>query len=121
VQGDRDRISQVVYNLVNNAFKFNQDGGNITVSSKVEDNKIIVSVKDSGQGIDPKILPKLFSKFEANAFSGIGLGLYICKNIVEMHGGRIWAQNNNFINGDNGATFYFSLPVLNVHRDHLVS
>ena len=121
VQGDRDRISQVVYNLVNNAFKFNQDGGNITVSSKVEDNKIVVSVKDSGQGIDPKILPKLFSKFEANAFSGIGLGLYICKNIVEMHGGRIWAQNNNFINGDNGATFYFSLPVLNVHRDHLVS
>ncbi len=121
VQGDRDRISQVVYNLVNNAFKFNQDGGNITVSSKVEDNKIVVSVKDSGQGIDPKILPKLFSKFEANAFSGIGLGLYICKNIVEMHGGRIWAQNNNFINGENGATFYFSLPVLNVHRDHLVS
>lgn len=120
VEGDRDRISQVVHNLVNNAFKFSRDGGNITISSKVEDNKIVVSVKDTGQGIDPEILPKLFSKFEANAFSGIGLGLYICKNIVEMHGGRIWAQNNNFINRENGATFYFSLPVLNVHRDYLV-
>ena len=98
MQGDRDRISQVVYNLVNNAFKFTQDGGNITVSSKVEDNKIVISVKDSGQGINPKILPKLFSKFEANAFSGIGLGLYICKNIVEVHDGKIWVQNNNFIN-----------------------
>lgn len=115
VEGDRDRISQVVYNLVNNAFKFSRDGGNITISSNVEDNKIVVSVKDSGQGIDPKILPKLFSKFEVNAFSGIGLGLYICKNIIEMHGGRIWAQNNNLINGENGATFYFSLPVFKVH------
>jgi signal transduction histidine kinase len=55
MQGDSDRISQVVHNLVNNAFKFSRDGGNITVSSKVEDNnKVVVSVKDSGQGIDPK-------------------------------------------------------------------
>jgi signal transduction histidine kinase len=120
VEGDRDRISQVVYNLVNNAFKFSRDGGNITVSSNVEDNKIIVSIKDSGQGIDPKILPKLFSKFEPDAFSGIGLGLYICKNIIEKHGGKIWAQNNNFINGENGATFYFSLPVFNVHRNYII-
>ena len=120
VEGDRDRISQVVYNLVNNAFKFSRDGGNITVSSNVEDNKIIVSIKDSGQGIDPKILPKLFSKFESEAFSGVGLGLYICKNIIERHGGKIWAQNNNFINGENGATFYFSLPVFNVHRNYII-
>jgi signal transduction histidine kinase len=121
VEGDKDRISQVVYNLVNNAFKFSKDGSNITVNSKVEDNKIVVSVKDTGQGIDPEILPKLFSKFEAKSFSGSGLGLYICKNIIEAHGGKMWAQNNNIINGERGATFYFSLPVLNVHQNHLVS
>ena len=121
VEGDKDRISQVVYNLVNNAFKFSKDGSNITVNSKVEDNKIVVSVKDTGQGIDPEILPKLFSKFEAKSFSGSGLGLYICKNIIEAHGGKLWAQNNNIINGESGATFYFSLPVLNVHQNHLVS
>ncbi|HEY7570410.1 MAG TPA: histidine kinase dimerization/phospho-acceptor domain-containing protein [Nitrososphaeraceae archaeon] len=65
VQGDRDRISQVVYNLVNNAFKFSRDGGNITVSSKVEDNnKIVVSVKDNGQGIDPKFFPNYFQSLK---------------------------------------------------------
>lgn len=121
VEGDKDRISQVVYNLVNNAFKFSKDGSIITVNSKVEDSKIVVSVKDTGQGIDPEILPKLFSKFEAKSFSGSGLGLYICKNIIEAHGGKMWAQNNNIINGGSGATFYFSLPVLNGHQNHLVS
>lgn len=121
VEGDKDRISQVVYNLLNNAFKFSKDGSNITVNSKVEDSKIVVSVKDTGQGIDPEILPKLFSKFEAKSFSGSGLGLYICKNIIEAHGGKMWAQNNNIINGESGATFYFSLPVLNVHQNQLVS
>ena len=103
VEGDKDRISQVVYNLLNNAFKFSKDGSNITVNSKVEDSKIVVSVKDTGQGIDPEILPKLFSKFEAKSFSGSGLGLYICKNIIEAHGGKMWAQNNNIINGESGA------------------
>ncbi|MGA7900273.1 MAG: ATP-binding protein [Nitrososphaeraceae archaeon] len=120
VEGDKDRISQVVYNLLNNAFKFSKDGSNITVNSKVEDSKIVVSVKDTGQGIDPEILPKLFSKFEAKSFSGSGLGLYICKNIIEAHGGKMWAQNNNIINGESGATFYFSLPVLNVHQNYLI-
>ena len=120
VEGDKDRISQVVYNLLNNAFKFSKDGSNITVNSKVEDSKIVVSVKDTGQGIDPEILPKLFSKFEAKSFSGSGLGLYICKNIIEAHGGKMWAQNNNIINGESGAAFYFSLPVLNVHQNYLV-
>lgn len=120
VEGDKDRISQVVYNLLNNAFKFSKDGSNITVNSKVEDSKIVVSVKDTGQGIDPEILPKLFSKFEAKSYSGSGLGLYICKNIIEAHGGKMWAQNNNIINGESGATFYFSLPVLNVHQNYLV-
>lgn len=90
----------------------------ITVNTKLEDNNIIISVKDNGQGIDSNILPNLFSKFKAKSFSGTGLGLYICKNIIEAHGGRIWAENNNFINGERGATFYFSLPVLSVQQQH---
>jgi two-component system, OmpR family, sensor histidine kinase VicK len=108
VEGDEGRISQVVYNLVNNAFKFSKEGSIITVNTKLEDNKIIVSVKDTGQGIDPKIFPKLFSKFEAKSFSGTGLGLYISKNIIEAHGGRIWAENNP---DGKGATFTFGLPL----------
>lgn len=71
--------------------------------------EIIISIKDSGKGIAPDILPRLFSKFKTKDGSGgTGLGLYICKNIVEAHGGRIWAKNNE---EGNGATFSFSLPV----------
>jgi len=121
IEGDKGRISQVVYNLVDNAFKFSKEESFIAVNTKLEDNQIIISVKDNGQGIDPHILPKLFSKFKAKSFSGTGLGLYICKNIVEAHGGRIWAENNNLINGEKGATFYFSLPVLSVQQHQLVS
>lgn len=118
IEGDKGRISQVVHNLVDNAFKFSREEGEITVNTKLEDNKIIISVKDNGQGIDYNILPNLFSKFKAKSFSGTGLGLYICKNIIEAHGGRIWAENNNLINGEKGATFYFSLPILSVQQQH---
>ena len=121
IEGDEGRISQVVNNLVDNAFKFSKEEGIITVNTKLEDNKIIVSVKDNGQGIVPSILPKLFSKFKAESYSGTGLGLYICKNIVEAHGGKIWAENNSLINGERGATFYFSLPVLSIQQHQLVS
>ena len=110
VEGDEGRISQVLHDLINNAFKFSKEGSIITVSTKLEDDNIIVMVKDNGQGINHEIYPKLFSKFASNSFSGTGLGLYICKNIIEAHGGRIWAENNNLINGERGATFYFSLP-----------
>jgi two-component system, OmpR family, sensor histidine kinase VicK len=121
VKADEGRIGQVLYNLVNNAFKFSKDGSIITVNTILEDKKIIVSVKDNGQGIEPKIFPKLFSKFGAKSFSGTGLGLYISKNIIEAHGGRIWAKNNNLINGERGATFYFTLPVLDIQQNQLVS
>ena len=69
----------------------------------------IISIKDTGTGIDPEILPKLFSKFASRSFQGTGLGLFISKSIIEAHGGRIWAENN--ANGK-GATFTFSLPLL---------
>jgi signal transduction histidine kinase len=117
VQADKGRITQVINNLVDNALKFapQQNGKlDIVVSYSDSDNKekfdgnVIVSVKDNGTGIDPEIMPKLFSKFATKSFSGTGLGLYVSKNIIEAHGGKIWAENNN--NG-NGATFYFSLPI----------
>ena len=71
-------------------------------------NEIIVSIKDNGQGIDPEILPRLFSKFATKSYSGTGLGLFICKSIVEAHGGSIWAENNS---DGKGATFSFTLPL----------
>jgi len=71
---------------------------------------VVVMVKDNGAGIDKQILPNLFTKFASKSFQGTGLGLYICKSIVDSHGGKIWAKNNE--NGK-GATFSFSLPLDN--------
>ncbi|MGH9995269.1 MAG: sensor histidine kinase [Nitrososphaeraceae archaeon] len=122
VQADKGRITQVINNLVDNAIKFapQQNGKlDIVVSYSDSDNKekfdgnVIVSVKDNGTGIDPEIMPRLFSKFATKSFSGTGLGLYVSKNIIEAHGGKIWAENNN--NG-NGATFYFSLPISGLNQ-----
>ena len=70
----------------------------------------IVTVEDTGSGIHPEIFPKLFTKFSSKSFSGTGLGLYISKSIIEAHGGKIWAQNNN-VQGKHGAIFSFSLPL----------
>ena len=71
---------------------------------------VTIRVKDTGSGIDPKMMPRLFSKFaSSNKGSGMGLGLYISKSIVEAHGGDIWAQNNE--QGECGATFSFRLPL----------
>jgi signal transduction histidine kinase len=74
--------------------------------------KTLVSIKDSGKGIDPEIAQKLFSKFITKSFSGTGLGLFISKNIIEVHGGRIWAENNP---DGKGATFTFTLPLSIAH------
>ena len=117
VEADRDRLSQVIHNLLDNALKFtihNNQTIFVIVDKKKEDEEeekkvVIVSVKDTGEGIPEKILPKLFSKFSvSNSTTGTGLGLYICKNIVEAHDGRIWAENNS---DENGATFIFTLPI----------
>ena len=70
----------------------------------------IVAVADTGEGINPAIRPKLFSKFVTNSFQGTGLGLYISKNIIEAHGGRMWAEDDRV--DKKGATFYFSLPII---------
>jgi len=120
VQADRDRITQVISNLLDNALKFTPHGLVSVVISRPkeykegqeEDNEeeVVVSVEDTGSGIDPEIFPKLFTKFTSKSFSGTGLGLYISKSIIEAHGGKIWAKNNK-CQGKSGATFCFSLPL----------
>ncbi len=109
---DRVRITQVFCNILDNAVSFSHEG-KIHVMSKVEKQNgqhfLIISVKDTGPGIDPEILSKLFTKFASKSDMGTGLGLFISKGIVEAHGGKIWAENNP----DRGATFSFSLPINN--------
>ena len=111
INADKSRIAQVISNLLSNAIKFTQHGTVLITVEKKKDNKeVIVSMKDTGSGLDPEILPRLFSKFASKSFKGTGLGLFISKSIIEAHGGKIWAENN--VNGK-GATFYFTLPALN--------
>ena len=111
VFADKNRITQVIFNLLSNSLKFTENG-NITIESYVEKDKtkdieyVVVNITDSGQGIDPEILPRLFTKFVSKSFEGTGLGLFISKSIVHSHDGAIWAYNNP----GNGATFCFKIP-----------
>jgi signal transduction histidine kinase len=106
INADRERISQVVHNLLNNAMKFTNKG-NIAVNTEENNGDVLVRIKDTGKGIEPEVLPVLFKKFVTRSDKGTGLGLYICKSIVEAHGGRIWTENN--VDGP-GARFTFTLP-----------
>ena len=111
IDADRDRIAQVISNLLSNAIKFTaKKNGEISVSAERKEKEVIVSIKDTGEGINPEIIPRLFTKFATRSFSGTGLGLYISKNIVEAHGGKMWAENNP---REEGATFTFTLPLSN--------
>jgi two-component system, OmpR family, sensor histidine kinase VicK len=137
VEADKTRIYEVISNLLVNAVKFTQkrssssDHGNslgediITVFTAIKTNhryekgsgnrdgveEVIISIRDRGAGIDPDIQDRLFSKFVTKSETGIGLGLFISKGVIEAHGGRIWAENNA---DGKGATFYFSLPLTNI-------
>ena len=132
IYADKEKISQVMSNLINNSIKFipNEKRGNIsiTVEKKTKDKDddngsdvidiskpiIIITIKDNGVGIDADILPILFKKFASKSFQGTGLGLYICKNIIEAHSGKIWAKNNE---DGNGSTFAFSLPYIYIKKN----
>jgi signal transduction histidine kinase len=113
---DRTEKSELEYN-----FREANDNGDPSSSSDRND-EIIVSITDNGQGIPPDVAQNLFTKFVSGSDSGTGLGLYISKNIIEVHGGKIWAKNNDVIalaDGiasipTSGATFSFSLPVLEI-------
>jgi signal transduction histidine kinase len=116
VNADKGRISQVISNLLSNAIKFTATKnrgkkGTISVTAQVKkDSEVVISVIDTGQGIDPEILPRLFGKFVTkSSTSGTGLGLFISKNIVEAHGGKIWVEKN--VDGK-GVTFSFTLPLI---------
>ncbi|MGZ8887470.1 MAG: sensor histidine kinase, partial [Nitrososphaeraceae archaeon] len=111
VEADKDRLSQVIHNLLDNALKFTYYNQMIYVIVALHKDKkqVIVSVKDTGEGISDEILPNLFLKFKTYSNTGTGLGLYICKNIIEAHGGKIWAENNSV---GKGATFLFTLPII---------
>jgi two-component system sensor histidine kinase VicK len=116
VNADKGRISQVILNLLDNAVKFTVDSGGtiaIILEKKEEEfnnnaQHVIISIKDTGKGIDAGIFPRLFTKFTTKSEKGTGLGLFICKGIIEAHGGKMWAKSNP--NGK-GATFSFSLPL----------
>jgi signal transduction histidine kinase len=107
IEADKGRITQVISNLLTNAVKFTNEG-TIRVAAEKKDNEILISIKDTGTGIDSEMLPRLFTKFATTSNTGTGLGLFISKSIVKAHGGRIWAENNR---NEKGAAFYFSLPL----------
>ena len=134
VEADRNRLNQVIYNLLSNAIKFTEkEGGIVSIRTEKKkgndnDDEVIVSVKDSGPGISSEMFPRLFEKFASKSFQGTGLGLFISKNIVEAHGGKIWGENNirnensHIANhgedieekgGGRGACFHFTLPIAN--------
>jgi two-component system sensor histidine kinase VicK len=109
IDADKSRLTQVIFNLLRNAVKFTNEG-TITIKAEKKEDHVLVSIKDTGSGIDPEIIPRLFTKFATKSNEGTGLGLFISKAIVEAHGGRIWAENNK--EGEKrGAVFTFSLPL----------
>jgi len=112
VDGDSDRLFQVISNLLGNAVKYSPDGGEVLVTTSHTDGEVRISVKDHGVGIAAEDLPRLFQRYEridsksGHKISGTGLGLVIARQIVEMHGGRIWAGRNE----EGGSEFAFTIP-----------
>lgn len=119
VEMDTDRMIQVLDNIMNNALKYSPDGGTITGRMRQTEKTIIISITDEGMGIPKKDLVKIFSRFyrvdraRSRAMGGSGLGLAISKEVVEQHGGRIWAES---VEGK-GTTFYLSLPYVPFEED----
>ncbi|MDE1812740.1 MAG: HAMP domain-containing histidine kinase [Thaumarchaeota archaeon] len=114
IEADRVRIGQVIRNLLNNALKFTESGTiRITVQHNLQKNLVEVSIKDNGPGIYSEVFPKLFNKFitkgpKTESWKGNGLGLYLSREIINAHGGHIFAYNNK----DTGATFKFTIPIM---------
>ena len=113
VTGDRDRLVQVVSNLVNNAVKYSPEGGTVTLTSRSEGGYALITVADTGLGIPPDEIPHVFERFRrvrsgaAQSIAGTGLGLTIVKQIVEMHGGKIWVESAV----GHGSAFHFTIPL----------
>lgn len=106
---DPDKVEEALTNLLMNALRFSDGKGMVTITaSKAADEHVMVSVRDEGKGIDPQILPRLFTKFVSTTSSGTGLGLFIASKLVFANGGQMWAENND--PDGPGATFTFTLP-----------
>ncbi|MGB7957197.1 MAG: HAMP domain-containing sensor histidine kinase, partial [Candidatus Nitrosopolaris sp.] len=116
IEADKGRINQVISNLLSNAIKFTNEG-TVSVAAVPNNTEIVVSISDTGIGIDSEILPRLFTKFATKSTTGTGLGLFISKSIIEAHGGKIWGENND----DKGATFAFSLPLSQYSHNQSIS
>ena len=110
---DVDRVTEIVINLLGNAVKYTNPGGKIEINSEVKEDKILVSVKDNGIGISEEAQDKIWGKFDQGNMTrdqrkGTGLGLYIVKNLVELHKGEVWVESQG---EGKGSTFYFTLPI----------
>ncbi|MEI8232107.1 MAG: PAS domain-containing sensor histidine kinase, partial [bacterium] len=116
IMADKFRLTQVITNLLNNAIKFTPEHGSIEIAVKLLNNELVITIKDTGIGISPENLGKLFVPFfqiegsVERRYRGTGLGLAICKGIVEAHGGMIWVKSDGL---GKGSTFGFSLPINN--------
>ena len=112
IRGDGQRLEQVVLNLLNNASKFSEEGCDIVLKARSHDTEIVVEVQDSGVGIAPEEQPRLFKPYsrldaDRQRHPGLGLGLALAKQVVELHGGKIWVESEP----GKGSIFYFSLPL----------
>jgi K+-sensing histidine kinase KdpD len=113
VLADRDRVAEVLTNLLDNADKYSPPGAPIAVEVRADEVEVIVAVRDAGRGLPPGSLDHIFEKFyradssDSQPAYGYGLGLYVCRRLIEAHGGRIWAENL----AQGGAVFSFALPV----------
>ncbi|MCJ7797562.1 MAG: HAMP domain-containing histidine kinase [Thermoleophilia bacterium] len=112
VEADRDKVEQIVTNLVSNAIKYSPKGGEVVIGAREEGEEVVVYVRDQGLGMGPEEIGQLFQRYQRvdrDAIKGIrgtGLGLYLVRGLVEVHGGRVWAESQP----GEGSTFYFSLP-----------
>ncbi len=139
VEWDKEKLNQVIFNLLDNACRFSKENnakkGEVNVTSETFKDDALVKVIDNGPGIDPEVLPKLFTKFASKSKNGTGLGLFICKNLIESFGGQIWVQSqgivqkrrviskdfyhfNNLENEDRGTTIAFNIPLVNLKKDN---
>lgn len=114
VDGDADRLTQVLTNLMGNAIKFSDNNSQITVKAKVKDSEVLVQISDHGIGIPPEAIPHLFERFyrarDPLFRGGAGLGLYITKQIIEKHGGQIRVESQV----DKGSVFSFTIPIFSL-------
>ena len=114
IEADKDRIRQVLFNILNNAIKFSKPVGIVTINARKEGDMAQISVSDTGIGIKEEDIGRLFKEFEqidkgpSRQYGGTGLGLVISKKLVELHGGRIWVTSKY---GD-GSTFSFTIPLM---------